>query len=295
MKEASAIEVLNPSIIYLCERLSRCPGVIGVVLGGSRARRKATPTSDVDLGLFYEPGAFDWEAVAKVLRAADCNGQPKGLSPPGTWGPWMNGGGWLSVEEDKVDVLLRDIGFVKGVLRDVQAGIFSSHYLPGHPHGWHSFMMAGEVSHNVPLNGDIAALNLLQASISEYPVAMRQTIYDRFSYEARFSAVLLKKLEKRNDPAQVKGLAYRGLMCLAHIICALNSTFVTNEKGLLREASEQPHSVHNLFYTGSGLLNSTTAAHASDVLTLLLGQVNGLAEELCSFRPFWNENYFPHE
>lgn len=36
-------------------RLCRVPGVVGVMLGGSRARGEHTAESDIDLGLYYRP------------------------------------------------------------------------------------------------------------------------------------------------------------------------------------------------------------------------------------------------
>ena len=37
----------------LAARLAKVPGVVGVLLGGSRARGTHTPESDTDLGVYY--------------------------------------------------------------------------------------------------------------------------------------------------------------------------------------------------------------------------------------------------
>lgn len=285
---------LHPKIVSLCELMSECPGVIGIVLGGSRARGKATTLSDVDLGLFYDQGSLDWEKLAVLMNNADVSDTPPELAPPGMWGQWMNGGGWLNIAGDRVDVLLRETSFVSSVVHETQEGRFSSHYIPGHPHGWHSFMLAGEVHYNVPLAGDIAALEKLNRETSVYPTKLSEAIFHRFAYEVRFTAVLIAKLEHRNDPAHVCGLAYRGLVCLAHVICALNNRFVVNEKGLMAEAQLQVNSITDFCKTGDCILDSTTSPIVkSQTLLELLRQVIELAKDTRGFVPSWGTRSFP--
>jgi hypothetical protein len=77
----------------------------------------------------------------------------------------MNGGAWNRVGGLAVDVLLREMELVEGVARHAHNGSFSSNYLPGHPHGWHSFMLLGEVYHNIPLTGDFTRLQALRESV----------------------------------------------------------------------------------------------------------------------------------
>ncbi|MFS8652555.1 MAG: nucleotidyltransferase domain-containing protein [Caldibacillus sp.] len=38
----------------ITEELKAIPGVIGVVLGGSRTRGMHHPTSDIDIGIYYD-------------------------------------------------------------------------------------------------------------------------------------------------------------------------------------------------------------------------------------------------
>ncbi len=45
----------NRPLRGMAERLTQVGGVVGVVLGGSRARGEHVPESDVDLGLYYRP------------------------------------------------------------------------------------------------------------------------------------------------------------------------------------------------------------------------------------------------
>ncbi|MET9067051.1 nucleotidyltransferase domain-containing protein [Streptosporangium sandarakinum] len=83
----------------LAGRMAEVPGVVAVVLGGSRARGTHRPDSDYDLGLYYR-GELDVTALrALAVREA---GERAELTAPGSWGPWVNGGGWLINEKGMV-------------------------------------------------------------------------------------------------------------------------------------------------------------------------------------------------
>ncbi|MGS2647610.1 nucleotidyltransferase domain-containing protein [Streptosporangium sp. LJ11] len=74
----------------LAQRLARIPGVVAVVLGGSRARGTHRPDSDIDLGLYYRG---DLDVTALRALAEQETGEQTELTAPGGWGPWVDGGG----------------------------------------------------------------------------------------------------------------------------------------------------------------------------------------------------------
>ena len=51
----------------IADRLLAVSGIVGVTLGGSRARGAALPGSDIDLGLYYR-GALDIDTVGALAR-----------------------------------------------------------------------------------------------------------------------------------------------------------------------------------------------------------------------------------
>jgi hypothetical protein len=111
----------------LARRLVEVPGVVGVVLGGSRARGTHRPDSDVDLGLYYR-GPL---AVPHLRALAqEVTGTPTEVTEPGGWGPWVNGGGWLTVDGWRVDWIYRDLDRVRRVWRDCQAGRYEVGFQP---------------------------------------------------------------------------------------------------------------------------------------------------------------------
>jgi predicted nucleotidyltransferase len=68
--------------------------MVGVLLGGSRARGEHTPDSDVDLGLYlYYRHPLDVVALGDLAR--DVAGAGARVTRPGEWGPWVDDGGCL--------------------------------------------------------------------------------------------------------------------------------------------------------------------------------------------------------
>ena len=56
-----------PELAAIAGRLVGVGGVVGVLLGGSRARGTHHPDSDVDLGVFYRP-PLDVDGLAALAR-----------------------------------------------------------------------------------------------------------------------------------------------------------------------------------------------------------------------------------
>lgn len=284
---------LPDSATKLAEALVSVPGVIGVVLGGSRARGRERPESDVDFGLFYDSATFEWPIAADVMREHDDAKSPRGLAPPGAWGPWMNGGAWLRVGGVAVDVLLRDAGFVEGIANDARRGVFSSNYLPGFPHAFHSFVLLGEVFHNVPLTGDDARLRALRERVDPYPEELRQAIADRFLYEARFSALLLRKIEARDEAVHPAGLAHRCAMCMVQTLFALNRTYLVNEKGAVEVAAGFELAPESFSTRVSQAFGPIEAQRRREILSALVDDVESLVRATMPLVTTWDAASFP--
>ena len=98
--------IADETLARMADELTAVRGVVGVVLGGSRARGDALPTSDVDLGIYYE-GVPDTAVLGRL--ASRWSGRDVAVGVPGSWGPWVDAGGWLDVEGTAVDWILRDV------------------------------------------------------------------------------------------------------------------------------------------------------------------------------------------
>jgi hypothetical protein len=86
-------------------RIGALDGVVAVTLGGSLARGRADPRSDVDLGLHYDPAKpFSVEGLRTLATELDDGHAPE-LVGVGEWGPWINGGAWTRIRDTRVQVL----------------------------------------------------------------------------------------------------------------------------------------------------------------------------------------------
>ncbi|HHZ12708.1 MAG TPA: DNA polymerase subunit beta, partial [Clostridiales bacterium] len=118
----------------ISRELEGIPGIIGIVLGGSRARGTHHEKSDIDIGIYYDE-TLDIGELNKVAAKLDDEHRENLVTQIGGWGPWVNAGGWLVIQGYNVDFILRDIRRVSQVIDDCLAGKVSTHYQAGHPHG----------------------------------------------------------------------------------------------------------------------------------------------------------------
>lgn len=104
-------------INQICKELDGIAGIVGVVLGGSRARGTNHATSDIDIGIYYDESAgFDINEIRKIATKIDDDHRENIITTLGEWGPWINGGGWLVVQGYHVDFIFRDIKRVSRVI-----------------------------------------------------------------------------------------------------------------------------------------------------------------------------------
>ena len=227
--------------------LSEVPGVVAVVLGGSRARGTGTDVSDYDIGLYFRREyPLDTEALLRAVRPLVDDPETASVTPVGEWGPWIVGGGWLRIAGKKVDILYREIAAVGQVIADARAGRISMHYQPGHPHGFCSAHWMGEVALCRPLHDSAGVLTALKAKTTPYPSALGQALIRKFLWEVGFSIENAALGAARCDQTHVAGCAYRALCCAAQVLFALNSRYLINEKAALQAAQRFPLTLADL-------------------------------------------------
>jgi len=221
--------------------LAAVPGVAAIALGGSRARGTATDTSDYDIGLYYSTERpLDTGRLLQAVRAFADAPDAAQVTPIGGWGPWIVGGGWLTVAGQKVDLLYRGIEAVSDAIDKCRAGEIDMHYQPGHPHGFCSAIWMGEVALCRPLHDPEGRLAALKAATSPYPAALRDALIRKFDWEILFSIENGELAAGRAEQTHVAGCAYRALACTAQVLFALNERYLINEKGALQEAAQFP-------------------------------------------------------
>ena len=168
------------------------------------------------------------------------------MTPVGGWGPWIVGGGWLSVRGQKVDLLYRSSDAVTRVIVDCQNGRVTMDYQPGHPHGFCSSIWMGEIALCRPLHDPQGVIAGMKAMTSPYPEPLRAALINRFSWEVLFSIENGEIAIPRAEQTHIAGCAYRGFCCLAQVLFAVNGRYLINEKGALREAASFPITISGM-------------------------------------------------
>lgn len=225
----------HPNDETLLDRLVRAfggvPGIRAIVLGGSRARGEGAAHSDYDIGLYYEPdNPIDVGRLAKAAVQLP-GAASSSVTAIGEWGPWINGGSWLTVDGRRVDLLYRDLAKVLDVIDACRAGRIERVYQPGHPHAFVSAIYMGEVAQCRVLWDPESVLASLRRRCDPYPLALAEALIRTFFWEARFALENAAHGRGRDDPAYVAGCSFRSIACLCQTLFALNRRYLLNEKG----------------------------------------------------------------
>lgn len=223
----------------LSERLGAIHGVQAVVLGGSHARGRARPGSDIDLGVFYsEAGPFSVESVREL--ANEINDIP---GPVVTgfyeWGPWVNGGAWLTIGGQRVDLIYRSLEHVQRTIAGAHAGKYELNYAQQPPFGFFSGTYLGEVAICIPLFDPEARIDSLKRLVAAYPEALRSAVIQDYLWAAEFGLdAFAVKFAKRSDTYGTAACLTRAVNQLILVLFAVNRKHLINDKTALDEVSE---------------------------------------------------------
>ncbi|MFN8527598.1 MAG: nucleotidyltransferase domain-containing protein [Anaerolineae bacterium] len=221
----------------LAARLGEIDGVIAVVLGGSWARGAGTPTSDIDLGIYYDSEHRpSLEALRALAAEIDDRHSSEIVTNYGDWGTWIDGGAWMEIGGRRVDWLYRNFQNISRFVEECRAGQTMMHYQPGHPHGFPTYLYMGEVFYCVPLYDPAGKLAELKAQTSPYPALLKQSLLNHNLWEAGFAIDTARKSAARGDVYYVSGALFRSSSCMIQALYALNETYWINEKGSLQKA-----------------------------------------------------------
>jgi|WetSurSiteA1Bulk_404760.scaffolds.fasta_scaffold25111_2 predicted nucleotidyltransferase len=263
---------ISQQYLPIVKILNQVSGIEAIVLGGSRARGTYTLESDVDLGLYYHPTApIDTKQLNQIATEMDDDHRKDLVTEPGGWGPWINGGGWLTIQGQAVDLIYRDLYKVTRVILEALDGRFEMAYQPGHPQGFPSYIYLSEVALCIPLWEPHNTIRGLKLKTSPYPPRLKHAIIDRFWWEAGFSLKNAQKSIKTGDVAYAAGCCFRCVACLAQTLFAVNEQYWMNEKGALSIAAgfkSVPDGLDERVATAFELLNRTPEGIAVAIETL---------------------------
>ena len=274
----------EPIIERLSEALRAVRGLSALALGGSRARGVASPGSDYDFGLYYEADApLDIGDLRAAIAPLVDDPDKAAVTEIAGWGPWINGGGWLSIAGRKVDLLYRDLARVRAVVADCMAGRIAMAYQPGHPHGFCSAIWMGEIALCAPLRDDYGVLAELKARTEPFPEALRQALIARFHWEVAFAIENAEIAIARGEQTHIAGCVHRALCCIAQVLFALNRRYLINEKGALVEADGFPDGIAGMAETAAeiwGAIGMRNFERAIELIRGMAARLDGLVARI---------------
>ena len=223
----------------LAERLGAIRGVRAVALGGSYARGRAQPGSDIDLGIFYSEAApFLIQSIRELAEAVNDTTGPV-VTNFYEWGPWVNGGAWLTIGGQRVDFIYRNLEHLERVIAEAGAGRYELHYLQQPPFGFFSGTYLGEIAVCVPLFNPEARLHGLKRRVAGYPEALRQAVVQDYLFMAEFTlTAFAPKFAARADAYGTVACLTRAVNELVLALFALNRKYPINDKTALAEVAE---------------------------------------------------------
>jgi hypothetical protein len=205
---------------HLAERLAQIPGVVAVALGGSRAQGRARADSDWDFGLYYRNGLR-----ADDVRALGLSGE---VQEPGQWGRIMNGGAWLVVEGQRVDLIYRRMETVEHWLAEAEAGRFEIDLLPNFVAGIPTYVLVGEMALSRVLWGELPK--------PAFPELLKSTAPPRWYGHAAFALANAEVAAARGDVAYCVCLLARAAIAAAQARLAERGRWALNEKAITADA-----------------------------------------------------------
>ena len=171
--------------------------------------------------------------------AEELSGPTATVTPPGAWGPWVNGGGWLHISDADVDWIYRDLNRTQQSWMAACTGQVSFHAQAGHPLGVPDFAYAGEVALGVVLADATGELTALQQATREYPTALADALVEAL-WEADFLVANARKAVSRSDATFVAGCLFRVVELCAHAIHGRAARWLIHEKGAVASAARLP-------------------------------------------------------
>jgi predicted nucleotidyltransferase len=226
-------------VASLSKQLSAIRGVKAVVLGGSHTRGRAQPGSDIDLGLLYSEAApFSIQSIRELAETVNDTAGPV-VASFYEWGPWINGGAWLTIGGQRVDFLYRSLEHLERVIAEAEAGRYELHYAQQPPFGFFSGTYLGDIAVCIPLFDPEARLEVLKRRVADFPEALRRAVVQDYLWAAELGlAAFARKFATRSDVYGTAACLTCAVNQLVLVLFALNRNYLINDKTALVEIAE---------------------------------------------------------
>lgn len=223
----------------MSKALANIQGIQAICLGGSHARGTATTNSDIDIGIYYSancpPPIDDIRNLAKKFDPT-----VTAVTDFYEWGPWVNGGAWLSTQNGKIDWLYRNLDQVNQVIEDAHKGKFVWDFRQQPPYGFFSVTYLADLQHNITLHDPKQLFIKLKDATQIYPKALKKSLISEHLWSVEFSHLNAQKLAGRGCIYGTVGCMTRIVSELTQVLFALNEVYFASEKEALKVIESSP-------------------------------------------------------
>jgi predicted nucleotidyltransferase len=229
----------------LAKRLETIAGIKAIVLGGSHARGRAQPGSDIDLYIFYsEADPFSIQGIRELAEGINDTPGPVVTNFYG-WGPWVNGGAWLTIGGQRVDLVYRNLEQLERVIAEAEAGRHELDYSQQPPFGFFSAAYLGEIAVCKPLLDPEARIEALKRRVAKYPEALRRAVVQDYLWASELGlTAFAPKFASRSGAYGTAACLTRIVNQLLLVLFALNRRYLVDDKTALAEVAEFERAPH---------------------------------------------------
>ncbi len=210
--------------------ISRLDHVSAIVLGGSYATGMATADSDMDIGIYYaEKDPFEIDDIRRIARKYSDSSEPT-VTGFYEWGPWVNGGAWITTILGEVDFIYKNIDQVKATISNAKNGTWVNHYEQQPPYGFSSLFFLAETRHCIPLYDPEGIIRELKSSVREYPAKLKQAVIQHSLWSAEFTIWQAGSFARKKDMYNTLGCLTRAVKDLVTALFSMNEIFPLGDK-----------------------------------------------------------------
>lgn len=206
--------------------LKKIENVAAVVLGGSHASGRAHATSDLDIGIYYHNDKpFDLDAIKLVAKKhSNINEEPT-VTGFYEWGPWVNGGAWISNSASDVDFIYRSIEHVQSTIEQAKEGKWENHFEQQPPYGFSSIIYLAETKTCVALYDPESIIVKLKGEVEIYPAKLKNAVIQQSLWATEFTLSQAEGFSEKQDVYNTVGCLTRAVKYLVTTMFAVNEIY----------------------------------------------------------------------
>jgi hypothetical protein len=228
------LSTLTESLLPLLRTFVR--GEYGIALGGAHAKGVDDASSDLDLYVFarHVLSLSERERLCQQFSAPLAGLTSWELGPRGESDPFLQAGTDFYFQGQKVEVWLRGVDFISGILAECQAGIVRRDWVTWTVMGFFNHCTLSDLSKMSVLEDPARILSGWQEQVRRYPPRMKRAILDEYLAAAHFwpENFHYKTAVARCDVLYTSGIVRQVLENLVQVLFALNEEYFPGEKKL---------------------------------------------------------------